>query len=61
MTNLFYNSRETVPHHHRIKERYMSGFSTFALVILALAVVTVMMGVKVVSQGHEWTVERFGR
>ena len=39
----------------------MSGFSTFALVILALAVVTVMMGVKVVSQGHEWTVERFGR
>ena len=39
----------------------MSGFSTFALVILALAVITVMMGVKVVSQGHEWTVERFGR
>jgi len=39
----------------------MSGFSTFALVILALAVVTVMMGVKVVSQGYEWTVERFGR
>jgi regulator of protease activity HflC (stomatin/prohibitin superfamily) len=39
----------------------MSGFSTFALVILALAVVTVMMGVKVVSQGNEWTVERFGR
>ncbi|MDX2456959.1 MAG: SPFH domain-containing protein [Gammaproteobacteria bacterium] len=39
----------------------MSGFSTFALVILALAVITVIMGVKVVSQGHEWTVERFGR
>jgi len=39
----------------------MSGFSTFALVILALAVITVMMGVKVVSQGYEWTVERFGR
>ena len=39
----------------------MGGFSTFALVILALAVVTVMMGVKVVAQGHEWTVERFGR
>jgi regulator of protease activity HflC (stomatin/prohibitin superfamily) len=39
----------------------MSGFSTFALVILALAVVTVIMGVKIVSQGHEWTVERFGR
>jgi regulator of protease activity HflC (stomatin/prohibitin superfamily) len=39
----------------------MSGFSTFAIVILALAVITVMMGVKVVPQGHEWTVERFGR
>ena len=39
----------------------MGGFSTFALVILALAVVTVIMGVKIVSQGHEWTVERFGR
>jgi regulator of protease activity HflC (stomatin/prohibitin superfamily) len=39
----------------------MSGFSTFALVILALAVITVIMGVKIVSQGHEWTVERFGR
>ena len=39
----------------------MGGFSTFALVILALAVITVIMGVKIVSQGHEWTVERFGR
>jgi len=39
----------------------MSGFSTFALVILALAVITVIMGVKVVGQGYEWTVERFGR
>jgi regulator of protease activity HflC (stomatin/prohibitin superfamily) len=39
----------------------MSGFSTFAVVILALAVITVIMGVKVVSQGNEWTVERFGR
>jgi len=39
----------------------MGGFSTFAIVILALAVVTVIMGVKIVGQGHEWTVERFGR
>ena len=39
----------------------MGGFSTCALVILALAVITVIMGVKIVSQGHEWTVERFGR
>jgi regulator of protease activity HflC (stomatin/prohibitin superfamily) len=39
----------------------MDGFSTFTLVILALAVVTVIMGVKTVPQGYEWTVERFGR
>ena len=39
----------------------MGGFSTFALVVLGLAVVTVIAGVKVVSQGYEWTVERFGR
>ncbi len=29
----------------------MGGFSTFALVILALAVVTVIMGVKIVVAG----------
>jgi len=39
----------------------MGGFSTFALVVLALTVVTVIAGVKVVPQGYEWTVERFGR
>ena len=39
----------------------MGGFSIFALVVLALAVVTVIAGVKVVPQGYEWTVERFGR
>ena len=39
----------------------MNGFSTFTLVFLALAVVTVMMGIKTVPQGYEWTVERFGR
>jgi len=39
----------------------MGGFPTFVLVILALTVVTVIMSVKVVAQGHEWTVERFGR
>jgi regulator of protease activity HflC (stomatin/prohibitin superfamily) len=39
----------------------MDGFSTFTLIILALAVVTVMMGIKTVPQGYEWTVERFGR
>ncbi|MGB5260615.1 MAG: SPFH domain-containing protein [Gammaproteobacteria bacterium] len=39
----------------------MDGFSTFTLVVVALAVVTVIMGVKTVPQGYEWTVERFGR
>ena len=39
----------------------MDGFSSFTLVILALAVVTVVMGVKTVPQGYEWTIERFGR
>jgi regulator of protease activity HflC (stomatin/prohibitin superfamily) len=39
----------------------MGGFSTFALVVLALAIITVIAGVKVVPQGYEWTVERFGR
>ena len=39
----------------------MGGFSTFALVVLVLAIITVIAGVKVVPQGYEWTVERFGR
>ena len=39
----------------------MGGFSTFALVVLALAIITVIAGVKVIPQGYEWTVERFGR
>ncbi len=39
----------------------MEGFSIFAIVILALAVITVGMGVKSIPQGYEWTVERFGR
>jgi regulator of protease activity HflC (stomatin/prohibitin superfamily) len=33
----------------------------FIIVVLALALVTVAMGVKSVPQGSEWTVERFGR
>ena len=39
----------------------MSGFLIFVLTIAALAVILVMMGVKSVPQGAEWTVERFGR
>ena len=33
----------------------------FIVVVLVLAVATVVMGVKPVPQGMEWTVERFGR
>jgi regulator of protease activity HflC (stomatin/prohibitin superfamily) len=39
----------------------ISGFMLTALVLLGLAVVTVFMGVKIVPQGREYTVERFGR
>ena len=37
------------------------GFSTFALVILVLGILIVFMGVKTVSQGFEYTIERWGR
>lgn len=39
----------------------MEGFSAFVLFLMALAIVIVLMGVKSVQQGREWTVERFGR
>src|SRR5258705_9294999 len=39
----------------------MFGFDIFVLVIVALAVLTLFAGVKTVPQGHNWTVERFGR
>ena len=38
-----------------------SPMEVFIIVVLALALVTVAMGVKSVPQGAEWTVERFGR
>ncbi|TXN03564.1 SPFH/Band 7/PHB domain protein [Methylobacterium sp. WL64] len=37
------------------------GLSTFALGAAALAVVTLAAGVKMIPQGHVFTVERFGR
>ena len=37
------------------------GFDVFAVVFLALAILTLFAGVKTVSQGYNWTVERFGR
>ena len=39
----------------------MDGFSSFVLFFLVLAVVIVLMGVKSIQQGKEYTVERFGR
>ncbi len=39
----------------------ISGFSIFVIAALVLAVVIVLMGVKAVPQGMEYTVERFGR
>ena len=39
----------------------MFGFQEFVILILVLAVVLVIMGVKAIPQGREYTVERFGR
>ncbi len=38
-----------------------TAFSTFAIIVFVLAVIVVMMGVKTVPQGLEYTLERFGR
>ncbi len=39
----------------------LSPFAIFVIVVLVLAVLIVFAGVQTVSQGHEYTVERFGR
>lgn len=39
----------------------MSFFAMFALIFLILAISVILMGVKIVPQGKEYTVERFGR
>jgi regulator of protease activity HflC (stomatin/prohibitin superfamily) len=39
----------------------MSGFSIFTLVLLFLVVLTLFAGVKTVTQGYNWTIERFGK
>ena len=39
----------------------ISGFAIFVIALLVLAIVLVLMGVKTVPQGMEYTVERFGR
>ena len=37
------------------------GYDVFVIVFLVLVVLTLFAGVKTVSQGYSWTVERFGR
>ena len=39
----------------------MSGFTLFVLVLFVLAVVLILLGVKRVPQGMEYTGERFGK
>jgi regulator of protease activity HflC (stomatin/prohibitin superfamily) len=43
------------------RETPMFGFDIFAIVFVALVILTLFAGVKTVSQGYNWTVERFGR
>ncbi len=42
-------------------ESVVSPFTIFVIVIVVLMVLVVVMAVKSVPQGHEWTIERFGR
>jgi regulator of protease activity HflC (stomatin/prohibitin superfamily) len=37
------------------------GINIFVLIIVLLAILTLLAGVKTVPQGYNWTVERFGR
>jgi regulator of protease activity HflC (stomatin/prohibitin superfamily) len=39
----------------------MLGLNVFVIVLVLLVVLTIFAGVKTVSQGYHWTVERFGR
>jgi regulator of protease activity HflC (stomatin/prohibitin superfamily) len=39
----------------------MLGFDIFVFVILALGILTLIAGVKIVPQGYNYTIERFGR
>src|ERR1700682_6322910 len=42
-------------------EGLMSGGSIFVIVLVVLVILTLLAGVKTVTQGYHWTVERFGR
>jgi regulator of protease activity HflC (stomatin/prohibitin superfamily) len=39
----------------------MSGFDIFAIILVLLVILTLFAGVKTVSQGYHWTIERFGK
>ncbi len=39
----------------------MMGFSVTAIAVFVFAVVVILNGVKMVPQGYQWTVERFGK
>jgi regulator of protease activity HflC (stomatin/prohibitin superfamily) len=39
----------------------MTGFDIFAVVFVALVILTLLAGVKTVPQGYDWTIERFGK
>src|SRR5262252_9303979 len=39
----------------------LGGYDIFVLIVVFLAILTVLLGVKTVPQGYNWTVERFGR
>ncbi|ALA23689.1 protease [Piscirickettsia salmonis] len=39
----------------------ISGAGIVVIVLVVLAITVILMGVKIVPQGSEWTVERFGR
>jgi len=40
---------------------FLEGASVFVVILLALAIVTIFLGVKIVPQGYNYTVERFGK
>ena len=42
-------------------EGVLTGASIFVIVLVMLVVLTLFAGVKTVTQGYHWTVERFGR
>ena len=39
----------------------MTGFDIFAIALVLLVIFTLFAGIKTVSQGYNWTVERFGK